>query len=306
MPNVPFSFEYLNQVESQCQPAFLQIKNTGLARFFKRYLMQEAISVFQWNLPENWDADYFRYVLMGWGYICILKTDLFGVIPQQCTLSGLNVFYRPSRAIVANPLINSRDMKIGEDCAIIKLAPDYSGIADLVDNYGNMMALAYETTAINILNSKLSFVFNAEDKAEADAFKVMFDAVSAGQPAVVLRKRKSATIDKNSAWQAFAQNVGQNYIAPEVLETLRSIRDEFLTEIGIPNLATRKKERVNLDESTKNTFETQCKSLLWLEELQDGVKKAVEMFPEISGLSVNLRYEGAVDDAISVVDSGTV
>lgn len=295
MQNLPYSYEYLNTVDGTVSPSFLHIRNTGIARFFKRYLIQEAISVFDWTLPKNWDADYFRYILMGWGFISVLKTDLFGVIPQQATLSGYNVFYRPTTAIVANPLLRSRTLKIGKDCSIIKLMPDYGSIADLVDNYGNLMALAYETASINILNSKLSFAFNADTKAEADTYKAMYDAIASGNPAVVYRNSKKSTslTGENARWQTFVQNVGQNYIAPEVMETIRQIRDEFLTEIGIPNLATRKKERTNLAEVDKNTFETEAKSLLWLETLQEGIETTINLFPELTGeLSVKLRYKG--------------
>ena len=289
----PFSYEFINETCSQVQPSMVQIRNTGLARFFKRYLMQEAISVYDWKLPETWDADYFRYVLMGWGYLCVFNTDLFGVIPQQCTLSGYNVFYRPTRAIVTNPLITTRDLTIGTDCEIIKLMPDYGSIADLVDNYGNLMALAYESAAINILNSRVSFVFQAQDKAEADTYKALYDSIASGDPAVVYRKgKKTASLDAmGQPWNTFSQNVGANFIAPDIMETIRQIRDEFMTEIGIPNLSTRKKERVSVDESEKNTFETQCKAMLWLDELKSCVEKVNSMFG--LSLAVYLKSEEA-------------
>lgn len=292
--NAPFSYSYQNQLEGTTSPSFLHIHNTGTAIFFKRYLMQEAISIFKWTLPKNWDADYFRYILMGWGFLAVFKTDKFGIIPNQCTLSGLNVFYRPNKVIVANPLINAREMVIGRDCEIIKLMPDYGNVSDLVDQYGDLMALAYETLSTNILNSKVSFVFGADNKSEADTFKSLFDDVASGNPCVIYKKRAGA-VDK-TPWQTFTQNVGQNLIADRLLETLSAIRDDFLTHIGVPNLSTRKKERVNLDESQKNTFETQTKLMLWLDELQDSIKRVKAMFPELEELNVEPRFnmeEGA-------------
>ena len=93
MHNPPYQYSYINSNYAETPQAFLRIHNTGVSRFFRKYLMQDALSVFKWKLPENWDPDFFRYVLMGFGFVAVFKTDLFGVIPQNCTLSGYNVFY---------------------------------------------------------------------------------------------------------------------------------------------------------------------------------------------------------------------
>ena len=49
-----YIYEFINSYNSTVSPSTVHIKNTGLARFFKRYLLQEAISVFDWKLPEKW------------------------------------------------------------------------------------------------------------------------------------------------------------------------------------------------------------------------------------------------------------
>ena len=99
----PFSYQFMNAVEGTIHPSFLHIHNTSLSRFFKQYLLQDVLSVFKFTLPDWWDADYFRYSLLGYGYVAVFKTDKFGVIPQQCNLTGYNVFYRPTKAMIANP-----------------------------------------------------------------------------------------------------------------------------------------------------------------------------------------------------------
>lgn len=307
MPDlVPFSYEFLNEQNGRRLNSFLHIATTDVARYFKRYLLQEALSVFEFTLPKNWDADYFRYVLIGWGYICILKTDKYGVIPQQCGLYGQNVFYRPYKCIVSNPLIQQRDLIINQDCALVKMMPDYGNITDLVDNYGNMLALAYETASINILNSRLSYVFPSTDKADATTNKAFFDDVAKGQPAIFYRPKKG-TDPLQKPYDLLTQNVGQNFIAPEILDAMETIRDMFLSDIGIPNLSTRKKERVSVVEAERNTVETQCKAQLWVDEMQTGIDKAIELFPELAGtLAVKLRYNGGADNVGETVDAGPV
>lgn len=295
MYNPPYTYEMLNRLDSQTPQAFLKIHNTGTSRFFKRYLMQDVLSVLKWTVPENWDADYFRYCLYGFGFVAIFKTDLFGVIPQHCTLSGFNVFYRPTKALIANPLIGSSELDINKNCVLLKLQPDYGSVCDLVEYYGDLMALTYESMAINILNTRLAYLVGVEGKNEADKFKLIFDEIMSGKPAVIYRKEKAnganlAKVQTGNDWQLLLQNLKQTFIAPDMLESLNSIRDEFLTMIGIPNISDRKKERVNTIDSKRNVNETQAKIDLWIDELSEGVDRAKEMFPELADLTFEKRY----------------
>lgn len=303
----PFSYQFLNAVEGTIHPSFLHIHNTSLSRFFKQYLLQDVLSVFKFTLPDWWDADYFRYSLLGYGYVAIFKTDKFGVIPQQCNLTGYNVFYRPTKAMIANPLIGGRELNIGRNCEIIKVMPDYSGIANIVDYYGDLMALTWEGITTNILNSKLAYIGFAGNKADAETFKKLYDRIASGEPAVIARK-KSATITDDDKFQLFTQNLQQNYIAPQMMESLRNIQSAFRAEIGIPDLNVQKKERLITAEATKTDIYTRAKSMLWLETMREGIERAKARYPEISMLDVEFRFplEGGEEDASDTVGIGAV
>lgn len=303
----PFSYQFMNTVEGTIHPSFLHIHNTSLSRFFKQYLLQDVLSVFKFTLPDWWDADYFRYSLLGYGYVAIFKTDKFGVIPQQCNLTGYNVFYRPTKAMIVNPLISGRELNIGRNCEIIKVMPDYSGIANIVDYYGDLMALTWEGITTNILNSKLAYIGFAGNKADAETFKKMYDRIASGEPSVIARK-KSASITDEDKFQLFTQNLQQNYIAPQMMESLRNIQSAFRAEIGIPDLSVQKKERLITAEATKTDIYTRAKSMLWLETMREGIEKAKARYPEISMLNVEFRFplDGGEEDASDTVSIGTV
>lgn len=296
----PYTYAALNAVEGTIHPSFLHIHNTSLARFFKRYLLQDAISVFKFKLPDWWDADYFRYSLIGFGFVTVFKTDKFGIIPQQCGLSGFNVFYRPTECTIANPLIGSKILRIGRNCELIKMQPDYSGVASLVDYYGDLMALTWEGITTNILNSKLAYIGYADGKEQAETFKKLFDKIASGEPAVVVKKKNSSLTDSDK-FQFFTQNLGQNYIAPDMLDSLRSIQAAFRAEIGIPDLNVQKKERLITAEATKTDIYTRAKSMVWLEEIREGMEKVVQKFPELDGmLSVDFRFKEVDEDASNI------
>ena len=304
--NPPFSYQVLNSVEGCIHPSFLHIHNTGLARFFKSYLLQDALSVFEFKIPNWWDADYFRYCLLGFGFVAVIKTDKFGIIPQNCSLSGFNVFYRPTTAVISNPLIGSKTLTLGVNCELIKMQPDYKGVADLVDYYGDLMALTWEGITTNILNSKLAYVGYASEKAEAETFKKLYDQIASGVPAVVTRKKGQSLSDSDKL-QLFTQNLAQNYIAPDMLESLRSIQAAFRAEIGIPDLNVQKKERLIVAEATKTDIYTRAKAELWLEEIRAGIERAKIMFPDIADmLAVDFRFKEVNSENGDVVRTGAL
>ena len=276
----PAYYDYVNTYNDIYSPSTVHIKNTGLAWFFKKYLLQEAISVFEWKIPEHWSKYYFLYALYGYGCVSVINTDKYGIIPQICSLEGYDIFFRPAYALIKNPLLNgTKRLRIGEQCTLFFLQPGYCGITDIVSFYGDMMALTAQAAGVNLLNSKLSYVFTAKDKASAESFKKMYDQLASGEPSVV-QDAKLLTADGKPSWQAFEQNVGNNYIADRLLDDLRRWKNEFSTAIGIPNGNTMKKERLIVDEVNANNFETISNCSLWLENLQKIAKETNELFGE--------------------------
>lgn len=295
----PYYYNYINAETSQVTPSTVHVKDSGLCRYFTKYLLQKAMSVFEWDLPETWNKDYFLYVLYCWGYIAVVNTDKFGVIPQGCGLKGYDVFYAPTHAVIANPLLSGiLEPRIGTQCELLKLQPDFSGILDLVGHYAEQMALASQSVSVNLLNSKLSYVFTAKTKALAESLKKMYDQIASGEPAVVIDSRLKNAADGEETWKSFEQNVGGNYIVTNLLADLRKIEAMFDTEIGIPNANTDKRERLIQDEVNANNIETYSKCAMWLENLQDACKRVNDMF----GLSIAVRWRkipemgGASDD----------
>ena len=283
----PYYYNYINAETSQVTPSTVHVKDSGLCRYFTKYLLQKAMSVFEWDLPETWNKDYFLYVLYCWGYVAVVNTDKFGVIPQGCGLKGYDVFYAPTHAVIANPLLSGiLEPRIGTQCELLKLQPDFSGILDLVGHYAEQMALASQSVSVNLLNSKLSYVFTAKTKALAESLKKMYDQIASGEPAVVIDSRLKNAADGEETWKAFEQNVGGNYIVTNLLADLRKIEAMFDTEIGIPNANTDKRERLIQDEVNANNIETYSKCAMWLENLQDACKRVNNMF----GLSISVRW----------------
>lgn len=278
MSGIPYNYDYINQLDSRVNPSGVTVTNTKMASFFRRYLLQKAMSVFKWTLPEHWSKDYFLYVLYCWGHVAIINTDKFGVIPQHCSLSGYTVMYQPRTVNIANPLLKGgQSLVIGEQCTLFKMASDYGGIMDLVNYYADLMALASQAMGVNLINSKLAYVFGADSQSVAESFKKAADKVESGEPFVVVDK-KLTKADGNINVGFFQQNLKQNFITNELLEVLQKLANMFATEIGIPNSNAEKKERLIVDEVNANNVETMSRCDMWLDSWKDSCKKANKMF----------------------------
>lgn len=298
--NLPFYYDYKNARNSTVNPSTVHVRDTGLQRYFARYLLQKTISVFKWDMPKTWSRNYLLYTLYCWGYVAVINTDKFGVIPQQCTLGGFDVFYQPKFATVANPLLRGiLNPVIGKQCELLRLQPDYGGVMDIVNFYADMLALSAETASTNLLNSKLAYVFASDGKAGAESFKKLYDQIASGEPAAYIDKNLYRD-DGTPTWNFFNQNLKETYIAGDILNDMRLWEMKFDNEIGIPTTNTTKKERLITDEANSAIEESRTKAQLWLEELQESCRKINNMF------GIRLWVDWGEDNARDALIDGNV
>ena len=294
---IPALYDQKNIYNAQVNPSTVHASNTALSWFFYRYLMQKIFSVYDFQLPDEWDKDYFLYTIFTIGFGGVLNTDKYGVIFQHGTLSGYNIYYRPTIFLVSNPALRKQyRLQIGEQTELIKLTPDYMGAFDIVQLYGDMMAVTLESFGVNAINAKFSYVFMAENKTMAESMKKLYDQVASGQPAA-FADRKLFDPEGNPRWMLFLNNLKQNYIGGDLLETLTEIENKFNTLIGIKNANNEKKERMIVDEVNANNQDTRALCSVWLDCLQESFDKVNDMFD--LNLSVKLREEASDDNVIS-------
>lgn len=295
----PYYYNQINKYTSQRSPSTVHCSNTALVDFYKRYLLEKVISVFAWRLPETWNRAYFEYVLYCAGYVAIIETDKFGVIPQNCGLYGYDVFYQPTNVTIANPLLSGiQHPRIGRDCALIKMQPDYGSIMDVVTYYADMLALCAEAAGINIQNSKVATVFMAGDKTQAESYKKMYDQLSAGSPITVIDKSLKEE-NRGNGWEAFNRDVKQSYILTDLISDMRKIEMQFDTLIGLPNANTDKRERLITAEVESNAQEVASLRTIWLDTMREGARQTRDMF----GIDIDVRFRWGGDTDVAISDN---
>lgn len=294
--NMPIPFNIENLVASSYTPHGVIKTDNASFRFFCRYLWEKILSIFEFDLPSTFGKELFLNALFGNGVVTVINTPKYGLLAQWGNYGGYNVNYQPRYMLFANPLLpdySGRELVIGEDCAVIRLTEDWLGVTDLIAFYAGKMALATQAIDVNLINSKLAYVFAAKDKAQAQSFKKLMDTINSGETSVVVDK-SLFTEDGEANWKAFQQNLRQTYIVTDLLNDFAKIEDEFNTRIGIPNANTEKRERLISDEVNANNVETSILAAGWLENIREGCDMVKDMYG--AEIRVDWRFKPNVDN----------
>ena len=284
--SIPFQ-DLLNQFFARKPKDVEGVANTS-AMYYRMKLLKLILQRFDFEgLPETWDSDYFLEHLFLDGVICITDTSA-GVLALKTGVTGIGIFDQPTECIIVNPVLGQMRRTINEDCALIKIQLDYQGVGWILNRYSTMLAMCDSSIAVNLLNTKATFVFGATSKAQAETFKAIFDKISMGEPAVFTSENNTTLIKE----QMFTMPAKDNFIADDVQLLKRKIINEFLTDIGISNANTDKRERLVTDEVNANNDEIVANIQHWYDNINEGLNKANELFS--LNLSCKIRkYEGS-------------
>lgn len=303
----PFYYDFQNVAYSQVSPSTVHVRDSELSFFWRRNLLQRALYPLKFTLPKTWAKNYVLYTLFERGFLTVFNTDRWGIIPQDCTLSGYDVFYQPKYCKISNPLIDSSvQLEIGKNCSLIRLQPDYSGLMPIVNFYADTIAMCCESAGVNIKNCMVAYVFASSNKAAAQTFKKMFDEIQAGNPATFIDKDLFRD-DGSPNWIKFDSDVARTFIADDLLLLIKKYLCMFDSEIGIPNTNTEKRAQMTADEVTSNSVETATRLELMYETLSEDIERCRNMFGlSEKELNVEKRKGVGIEQRREPVTSGVV
>ena len=178
--NIPANFEGLNLYNSMRSVAG-RVQNDINTQYYMRALYQRVISGAWFDLPKAWEQGkrYFKNVLYSIGFIGVVDTPEYGKIPQICRPRGYGLFLQPTELMVAQPLVKF-DGKIGENCEIIHLTNDWSGVWDIVEHYAIRLSVAITSVDVSLINSRVALLSAAKNKSASETLKYLYEKISAG------------------------------------------------------------------------------------------------------------------------------
>lgn len=300
MQYTPLNYSQINVAAGSYNPSMVKSFNNKTYAFWERSLFQRACSVLQFELPEEWQGsvrDFFYHSLFKYGYLTVFNNEKFGLIFQPCTLNGYDLYYQPTNAIVSNPAFNgSLDLKIHEDCELIKLTPDWMGIWDIISYYAEKLSTLDNAINMSLINNKFAYLIGARNKTAGEALKKMFDKMNRGEPAVIYdMKLLNDPQDKAEPWQFLERkDLKSSYLTTDQLMDFQTLLNNFDTEIGIPVLPYQKKERMVTSEAESKIIDATSRSVVWFETLESSIKLVNQKFN--TNIKVMLRYDNELPE----------
>ena len=256
--------------------------------YFKWLLNKTATCFYITGLPETINETYLKTNLLLDGNIAITK---FNDKLYACngSLGGPpNEYYVGTIYTIANPVLGSKMMKIGEDGIVIynnkldEFTGDcwVSGIYELINQTATLLADNIISISCNQINCRVQAMITADSEAQAVGGEIVLKKMYAGNPYQILRSDLIDKINVNPINNASnAQNIS------ELLELHNYIISNYFQSIGIKANDIRKKSHVLQDEIDVQNDYLQVSILEILTSWQEGFDKVNELF------GTNIRVE---------------
>lgn len=256
--------------------------------FYKRELTRIVKGMFEVEFPDEWNDDYFLDIILFYGYVCITDTAV-GVVPLRSTLKGINYNDFPTSVLSTLPILGNIERTLGVDAQITYFEWNYRTrtfytFDEIIRIFSQRLASCDCGVDVNIMNSRLAYIAEAETRAQADTIKYMIDRITDGEPLVVYRANSLTAQPLNLVFN----NLRQNFITPELLDAKRSIMNEFLTLLGVNNANTDKKERLITSEVDANDEELAVNIGEFKRNLEKGCRLTKKLYPS---LKYDIRFK---------------
>lgn len=294
--NMPTTYEQnsMSQYWVQ-QPSTVEGQNTSATLYEKRYLYQLIFSRFKFGLPKDWNLNFFRFWLFSWGSIAVMYTREYGWICAPYSVSQINMYWNPKEIVITNSyLANPKYGVIGVNSGIIKLFDDYGGMDDIVRHYAVKLAQIDRCIDVNLMNANVTKYFEARNKKHAQEIKDLYAQSTQGEPLVIANE----SVTKGKQIETLYKDIKSDYIVNDLLQSKRTIINEFLTKIGIANANYDKRERLNTDEVNQNNEETKA----MINVIYDNIKEGIAEINAISGLGITVELTERGDSNDTATD----
>lgn len=291
--------------------------NTGVADGFYYWfnkLLDVCINMFTYEgLPDTLPAKELEtcLLLQEDGHATVFYTPRHGVVCAWSTLYGYDLYYKPTHATYAQPVLGSGNLEIGKDCEIIynnSLEAGYytytadSGLNSFISRYARALADIDSTISIYTINKRASEFPIAKNEKTRQSLIRFYQKLKEGTTDIIV---------DDFIMEAFkAIERGQQTSADKLNDLLLAkdkILEQFFRDLGI-RFYNPKKAQVNEEEIEATTQLLVINTDDMLKARQEGIARVNKHF----GLNISVRLNDKfdisnyVEKSVDNVDNGGV
>ena len=247
-------------------PQFDVFKATSVSDLYKHFFrtLYNNVSkvILIENLEEYVNKDFVISQLLLSGRIAVFK-DAGKMVWLNCNVGGaVDEYYKPTRVLIANPVLGSKDLTRDKQAAVVHLTPmdilqEYpkssplfsyeGGLYSLISMCANLLADNISSINTAQINTRVHAVFTAESDSAAASAETVLKRIYEGKPYSVVTSEILAAIHVNPLSNSA---VSKDLI--ELLEVCQYIFAMFWNAIGIDANYNMKRERLITAEVDKN------------------------------------------------------
>lgn len=204
-------------------------------------LFEMAMSRGHWsNMPKSIDLRYLEQTLITQGACVFFKDEVMGFLCLPVVLNGkLDVYGNPFDFMAISDTGYNKNLDVNNGVIIYNNYLRMPNIAE-IHYYADRLYEYDRIIDVNVKAQKTPVLIKC-DKSEILSMENMYQKYDGNQP--VIYGKKSLNDDNISVLKTDAP-----YIADKVYTLKRNIWNEALTQLGIPNTDTTKRERMIRDE----------------------------------------------------------
>lgn len=246
--------------------------------FYFKWLLGKLHNVFVWeNLPETVDETFLNNELFLSGMVC--WTEFNG---KLYALNGgyggePNEYYRPTRFVIANPVLGSKQVKIGEDGVVMfnsDVDKDFGqGLFQLIKQTATLLADNIVSINCAQINGRVQAIYTADTTALKNSAQAILKRLYAGEPYQVIDQDIINKLEVNPM-AATAGGVD----VQKLTELHQYLISQFYQNIGIKSNGVMKKERLITGEIDSQEDFLAISIEVMLKAREEAVKAINEMF----------------------------
>ena len=231
-----------------------QILNASTYNDYLARMRKIALSMFEWqNLPATMNSRYLELCLYYKGQAALLYDDDYGFINTQAADSGyINIYGLPTRINCYSYEYNQmRELYVpdvnsakNQECILVMNNYERIPTAATISLFANRMSEAQRTADINV-QAQRTPVLILGDKPQELTLRNLYAQYDGNSP-VIFGNQNQLTTDSLQVLKTDAP-----FVAKDLMEYKMQIWNEFLTFLGVNNLAE-KRERLISNEVDSN------------------------------------------------------
>lgn len=218
-------------------------------KYYVRYMLNRTQAMFEYEgLPDTIPHREIELMLQVNGHTAITSVDGKFYALWGSEGGEVDVYYRPTRYIVANPALNlSANYKIGEDCAVIYNDSMHLGLLPMYRRYATLLAENDISIRLATINTRpIAMISAPDDRTKTAGDKYLAD-LEAGKAGVIA---ENGFLDGIRV-QPYSTTAGRSTIT-QLIELQQYLKAGWFNDIGLQANYNMKRESINSNEAQLN------------------------------------------------------